>query len=244
MAKTKLIAEKSDIMAQAEAPEKLTSPSIDPDEVEKFSRMAAEWWDPDSKFKPLHKFNPARLAYIRDALISHFDLAAGDTPLKGLKLLDIGCGGGLIAEPMARLGASVTAVDAAAEQLLEDGGAQFDVVLNLEVVEHVADPDQFLKDCARLLKPGGLMIVGSINRTSKAFVFAIFGAEWVMRWLPHGTHRFEKLVKPSEVRRALSDEGLTVSPAVGVSYNPLKDGFEITGDDSVNYLMPAVKPSA
>jgi len=128
--------------------------------------------------------------------------------------------------------------------LLEDGGAQFDVVLNLEVVEHVADPDQFLKDCARLLKPGGLMIVGSINRTSKAFVFAIFGAEWVMRWLPHGTHRFEKLVKPSEVRRALSDEGLTVSPAVGVSYNPLKDGFEITGDDSVNYLMPAVKPSA
>jgi 2-polyprenyl-6-hydroxyphenyl methylase/3-demethylubiquinone-9 3-methyltransferase len=252
-------------MAHAEAPEKLTSPSIDPDEVEKFSRMAAEWWDPESKFKPLHKFNPARIGYIRDALISHFNLEAGAEPLKGLKLLDIGCGGGLIAEPMARLGASVTAVDAAepniktakvhaeeqglkidyrhgtAEQLLAEGAEQFDVVLNLEVVEHVADPDAFLRDCAKLLKPGGLMIVATINRTSKAFVFAIFGAEWVMRWLPRGTHRFDKLIKPEEVRSALSAEGLDVKTPVGVSYNPLKDEFEITGDASVNYMMVAAK---
>lgn len=252
-------------MAHAEAPEKLTSPSIDPDEVEKFSRMAAEWWDPDSKFKPLHKFNPARIAYIRDALISHFDREAGPEPLKGLKLLDIGCGGGLIAEPMARLGASVTAVDAAepniktakvhageqglnidyrhgtAEQLLAGGDQSFDVVLNLEVVEHVANPEDFLRDCSKLLKPGGIMIVATINRTSKAFVFAIFGAEWVMRWLPRGTHRFDKLIKPEEIRRALSAEGVDVQSPVGVSYNPLKDEFEITGDASVNYMMAGVK---
>lgn len=252
-------------MAHADAPEKLSRPSVDPEEIEKFSRMAAEWWDPDSKFKPLHKFNPARLTYIRDAMLEHFGREPGDKPLSGLKLLDIGCGGGLIAEPMARLGAGVTAVDAAeaniktatvhaeeqgleidyrhgtAEQLLEEGDAQFDVVLNLEVVEHVANPDQFLKDCAKLLKPGGIMVVGSINRTSKAFVFAIFGAEWVMRWLPRGTHRFEKLIKPDEVRAALSSEGMDVRPANGVSYNPLQDEFEITSDASVNYLMVATK---
>ncbi len=252
-------------MAHAEAPEKLTSPSIDPDEVEKFSRMAAEWWDPESKFKPLHKFNPARIAYIRDTLVSHFGLKAGPEPLKGLELLDIGCGGGLIAEPMARLGARVTAVDAAepniktakvhageqglkidyrhgtAEQLLAEGAEQFDAVLNLEVVEHVAHPDVFLRDCAKLLKPGGIMIVATINRTSKAFVFAIFGAEWVMRWLPHGTHRFDKLIRPEEIRAALTAEGLEVRSPAGVSYNPLKDEFEITGDASVNYMMAAVK---
>jgi len=252
-------------MADAEAPEKLSSPSIDPDEVEKFSRMAAEWWDPDSKFKPLHKFNPARIGYIRDALIAHFDLEPGSEPLKGLKLLDVGCGGGLISEPMARLGAGVTAVDAAepniktakvhaeeqgltidyrhgtAEQLLEEGEAQFDVVLNLEVVEHVATPDQFLRDSAKLLKPGGMMIVGTINRTSKAFVLAIFGAEWVMRWLPHGTHRFDKLIKPSEIRAALDGEGLELQVPVGVTYNPMQDEFSITSDASVNYMMTAVK---
>lgn len=252
-------------MAHADAPEKLTSPSIDPDEVEKFSRMAAEWWDPESKFKPLHKFNPARIGYIRDTLINHFGLKAGVEPLKGLKLLDIGCGGGLIAEPMARLGAIVTAVDAAepniktakvhaeeqglkidyrhgtAEQLLAGGAEQFDVVLNLEVVEHVANPDDFLRDCAKLLKPGGLMIVGTINRTSKAFVFAIFGAEWVMRWLPRGTHRFDKLIKPEDIRRALTGEDLEVRSPVGVTYNPLKDAFDITSDASVNYMMAVVK---
>ena len=168
-------------MAQAAAPERLSTPSIDPAEIEKFSRMAADWWDPDSKFAPLHKFNPARLTYIRDTLAAHFK-TTGSEPLKGLSLLDIGCGGGLVSEPMARLGAAVTGVDAAeaniktalvhagecgleidyrhgtAEQLLETGGpGRFDVVLNLEVVEHVAEPDAFLKDCARLVKPDGMI---------------------------------------------------------------------------------------
>ncbi|MEQ8405912.1 MAG: bifunctional 2-polyprenyl-6-hydroxyphenol methylase/3-demethylubiquinol 3-O-methyltransferase UbiG [Oceanicaulis sp.] len=253
-------------MAQAAAPERLSTPSIDPAEVEKFSRMAADWWDPDSKFAPLHKFNPARLTYIRETLSAHFK-TEGPEPLKGLKLLDIGCGGGLVSEPMARLGAQVTGVDAAeaniktalvhaeecgldidyrhgtAEQLLEQGGpAQFDVVLNLEVVEHVADPESFLRNCAKMVKPGGMMIVGTINRTGRAFVTAIFGAEYVMGWLPRGTHQFEKLVRPDEVRDALEAESLSVRQPVGVSYNPLKDRFFISGDAGVNYLMASEKP--
>lgn len=252
-------------MAAHAAPDKLSSPSIDPEEVAKFSAMAAEWWDPDSKFKPLHKFNPARLTFIRDKILAHFGREGGEKPLSGLRILDIGCGGGLIAEPMARLGADVTGVDAAeaniktamvhaeehglaidyrhgtAEQLIEAGEPLFDVVLNLEVVEHVADPDAFLADCARLVKPGGLMIVGSINRTPKAFALAIFGAEWVMGWLPRGTHRFSKLVKPEEVTRVLRDTGFETGEAVGVSYNPLNDQFSITHDASVNYLLSAAK---
>jgi 2-polyprenyl-6-hydroxyphenyl methylase/3-demethylubiquinone-9 3-methyltransferase len=254
-------------MAQAAAPDRLEAPSIDPDEVEKFSRIAGEWWDPDSKFAPLHKFNPARLTWIREQLCAHFG-RLGATPLEGLKLLDIGCGGGLVSEPMARLGANVTGVDAAqaniktamvhaeetglsidyrwgvAEQLLEQGGpGQFDVVLNLEVVEHVADPEAFLRDCARLVKPGGMMIVGTINRTARAFATAIFGAEYVLGWLPRGTHRFDKLVRPDEARAALEAEGLEVRTPAGVSYNPLKDRFFISGDAGVNYLMAAVKPA-
>ena len=252
-------------MATAAAPDTLSIPSIDPEEVAKFSAMAADWWDPSSKFAPLHKFNPARLTYIRDTLCGHFG-RSGATPLEGLSLLDIGCGGGLVSEPMARLGASVTAVDAAeaniktalvhaeengltidyrhgtAEQLLDqDGPEQFDVVLNLEVVEHVADPDSFLRNCAKMVKPGGMMIVGTINRTPRAFLTAIFGAEYVMGWLPRGTHRFDKLVRPEEVNAALSGENLTPRAPVGVSYNPLKDRFFISGDAGVNYLLPAEK---
>ncbi|MCW5723401.1 MAG: bifunctional 2-polyprenyl-6-hydroxyphenol methylase/3-demethylubiquinol 3-O-methyltransferase UbiG [Maricaulaceae bacterium] len=254
-------------MAQAAAPDTLSQPSVDPEEVEKFSRMAAEWWDPDSKFKPLHKFNPARLSYIRDAAVGHFGLdAKADKPLKGLRLLDIGCGGGLASEPMARLGAAVTGVDAAeaniktamvhareqnlaidyrcgtAEQLLAAGEQAFDIVLNLEVVEHVADPAEFLKTCAALTRPGGLMVVGSINRTPKAFALAIVGAEWVLRWLPRGTHRFRKLVKPQEVSAALAQAGMTAEAPAGVVYNPLRDAFALSGDASVNYLMLARKP--
>ncbi len=253
-------------MAASAAPDTLSRPSIDSEEVEKFSKMAADWWDPDSKFAPLHKYNPARLTYIRDMLAAHFG-RDGAEPLAGLKLLDIGCGGGLVSEPMARLGAAVTGVDAAeaniktamvhaqengleidyrcgtAEQLLEaDGPEQFDVVLNLEVVEHVADPHAFLRDCAKLVKPGGVMIVGTINRTGRAFVTAIFGAEYVLGWLPKGTHRFDKLVKPEEIKSAVKAEGFTPRDPVGVSYNPLKDRFFISGDAGVNYLMTTVKP--
>ncbi|MHA6287408.1 bifunctional 2-polyprenyl-6-hydroxyphenol methylase/3-demethylubiquinol 3-O-methyltransferase UbiG [Maricaulis sp. CAU 1757] len=252
-------------MAEPSGPQTLSRPSIDPEEVEKFSRIAAEWWDPDSKFKPLHKFNPVRLGFIRDTLCSHFG-RSGDRPLEGLRLLDIGCGGGLVAEPMARLGAQVTGVDAAeaniktasvharengldidyrhgvAEQLLEADEARFDVVLNLEVVEHVANPHTFLVDCAQLLRPGGIMICATINRTPQAFAVAIIGAEWVLGWLPRGTHRFHKLVKPQQIRQGLVEGGLDVQDPVGVSYNPLDDQFSLSSDSSVNYMMVATKP--
>jgi len=253
-------------MATATAPDTLTRPSVDPEEVEKFSRMAADWWDPDSKFKPLHKFNPVRLGFIRDTICEHFGLS-GATPFEGLRILDIGCGGGLVCEPMARLGAQVTGVDAAeanvktasvhaeeqglkidyrhgvAEQLLEAGEPPFDVVLNLEVMEHVADPHAFLVDCTRLVKPGGLMICATINRTPKAFAMAIVGAEWIMGWLPRGTHRFAKLVKPAEIRAALREGGMEMREPVGVLYNPLNDQFSLGEDIAVNYMAVAQKPS-
>ena len=253
-------------MATASAPETLTRPSVDPAEVEKFSRIAAEWWDPESKFKPLHKFNPVRLGYIRDAICKHFG-RSGERPLEGLRILDIGCGGGLVCEPMARLGATIVGVDAAeanvktasvhaaeqgldidyrhgvAEQLLEAGEPPFDVVLNLEVMEHVANPHTFLVDCAHLVKPGGLMICATINRTPKAFALAIVGAEWVMGWLPRGTHRFGKLVKPGEIRAALREGGMTLGEPVGVTYNPLTDQFSLGADTSVNYMAVAEKPA-
>lgn len=252
-------------MGNQAAPDTLNRPSIDPEEVEKFSRIAAEWWDPDSKFKPLHKFNPVRLEFIRDTINLHFN-RSGDTPFAGLRVLDIGCGGGLVSEPMARLGADMVSVDAAeaniktasvhaqevgleidyrhgvAEQLLE-AGERFDVVLNLEVMEHVANPHTFLIDCAHLVKPGGLMICATINRTPKAFALAIVGAEWIMGWLPRGTHRFGKLVRPSEIRTALSQGDMETEPPVGVTYNPINDQFSLGSDVSVNYMMVARKPA-
>lgn len=241
-------------------------PSIDPSEVEKFSQMASEWWDPKGKFRPLHKFNPVRLGFIRDTLVDHFGLdRKARKPLEGLRLLDIGCGGGLVSEPMARLGASVTGVDAsekniktasvhaqeagldidfragAVEGLIEAGEPPFDVVLNLEVVEHVADAGAFLEATARLVKPGGLMIVATINRTQKANLLALIGAERILRWLPPGTHEFDKLVKPAEVREAVSRAGLTPGEAKGVSYNPLFDSWKISTDTDVNYMMVCVR---
>ena len=242
-------------------------PSIDADEVAKFSAMAAEWWDPKGKFKPLHKFNPVRLGFIRDTAVAHFALdAQSRTPLKGLRLLDIGCGGGLVSEPMARLGASVVGVDASeaniktalthareggvnvdfrvgtAEGLLDSGEPLFDVVLNLEVVEHVADARQFLIDTASLVRPGGLMIVATLNRTAKAFALSIVGAGYILRWLPPGTHEFEKFVKPGEVESALKAAGLVTRKAQGVSFNPLADVWRLSNDDKVNYLMVATRP--
>lgn len=240
--------------------------SIDPAEVEKFSKIAAEWWDPFGKFKPLHKFNPARLAYIRDALTTHFGRDRRDRrPLEGLRLLDVGCGGGLVAEPMRRLGAVVTGIDASerniktaivharssgleidyrvatVEALAAADEKPFDVILNLEVVEHVADPTYFLKTSASLVAPGGIMVVATINRTLKAFALAKVGAEYILGWLPRGTHDPAKFLKPAEVSAALSASGLSVTAAAGVAYNPLLDVWKVVENTDVNFMVTAVK---
>jgi len=240
--------------------------TVDPAELEKFAAIADEWWDPFGKFKPLHKFNPVRLAYIRDGVCAHFGRdRRAKKPLEGLRLLDIGCGGGLVAEPMYRLGADVTAIDAAernvktaiahaeplgldidyrcttVESLTEQNEAPFDIILNLEVVEHVADVGLFLEHSASLLKPGGLMMVATINRTLKALALAKVGAEYVLRWLPAGTHDPRKFVKPEEAKAALARAGAAVTAEAGVTYNPLMDIWRIGEDTSVNYMLTAVK---
>ncbi|MEO0465930.1 MAG: bifunctional 2-polyprenyl-6-hydroxyphenol methylase/3-demethylubiquinol 3-O-methyltransferase UbiG [Pseudomonadota bacterium] len=243
-------------------PQKPHRPSIDPDEVAKFTAMAADWWNPKGKFRPLHKFNPVRLGFIRDTAEAHFDLdSTARKPLEGKTLLDIGCGGGLVSEPMARLGAAVTGIDAAeaniktalthaeqsgvdldyragtAEGLIEADEGPYDIVLNLEVVEHVANPEQFLRDTASLVAPGGLMIVATLNRTPKAWALAIVGAEYVLGWLPRGTHEFEKFLKPGEVSAPMRAAGLDLRPPQGVSYNPLADAWRLSGDTGVNYMV-------
>lgn len=245
------------------------TPSIDPDEVAKFSAMAADWWNPDGKFKPLHRFNPTRLKFIRETAERHFGIPQGELrPLNGLRLLDIGCGGGLVSEPMARLGAAVTGVDASeaniktaithasqqglnidyragsAEGLLAAGEAPFDIVLNMEVVEHVADPSQFLMDTARLVKPGGLMIVATLNKTAKALATAVIGAEYILRWLPRGTHDWSKFLAPEDVIRPLESAGLETDIPVGVSYHPLSGAWKLSEDTSVNYMVVARRPAA
>jgi 2-polyprenyl-6-hydroxyphenyl methylase/3-demethylubiquinone-9 3-methyltransferase len=244
--------------------------SIDPAEVAKFAAMAEAWWDPRGKFRPLHKFNPVRLGFIRDTVCAHFGRdAAAKRPLEGLRLLDIGCGGGLLCEPMTRLGASVTGVDATepniktamthaagvglsidyrvgtAEGLVASGEELFDVVLNMEVVEHVADPAAFLRTCASLLKPGGIMIVATLNRTAKAFALAVVGAEHVLRWLPVGTHDWAKFVRPEEIKAALGGvDGLALKGPIGVSYNPLMDQWSLGSDSAVNYMMVVERDKA
>jgi 2-polyprenyl-6-hydroxyphenyl methylase / 3-demethylubiquinone-9 3-methyltransferase len=247
-------------------PAGLGKTTIDPAEIEKFSAIADEWWDPFGKFKPLHKFNPVRLAYIRDSVCMHFGRdRRAKKPLEGLRLLDIGCGGGLVAEPMRRLGAQVIAIDAAerniktamthaeplgldidyrnttVEALIESQEPLFDIVLNLEVVEHVADVNHFLETAAALVNPDGMMILATINRTLKALALAKIGAEYVLRWLPAGTHDPRKFVKPEEVKAALSRAGLTVTAQTGVSYNPLMDIWRISDDTDVNYMLTAIR---
>ncbi len=240
--------------------------SIDPAEVERFSKIAAEWWDPRGKFAPLHKFNPTRLSFIRDQALHRFARdPKARRPFEGLRLLDIGCGGGLLSEPMSRLGFEVVGVDASernigtasahaaqvdvqvdyrcstAEDLLA-AGERFDLILNMEVIEHVADPGQFLRDCAAMLatptqRPGGLMIVATLNRTLKAFALAKVGAEYVLRWLPAGTHDWNKFLKPEELRGFLADQPLTVDGPFGVVFDPLSGRWSQSHDADVNYMM-------
>ena len=238
-------------------------PSIDAAEVARFTAMADEWWDPTGKFAPLHKFNPVRLGFIREQALARFGRdGRARAPFEGLRLLDIGCGGGLLCEPMHRLGFSVTGVDAGvenidaaavhaaaqgleidyrattAEALLAEGAGPFDLILNMEVVEHVADPAAYLRTCAKLLAPGGLMIVATLNRTLKALALAKVGAEYVLRWLPRGTHDWKKFLAPDEVRGFLAGEpALAVEGPFGVSFNPLTGRWSQSHDTDVNYMM-------
>ncbi len=233
--------------------------TIDPTEVEKFSKMAAEWWNPKGKFGVLHVFNPVRLAYIKEQACARFGRDPFDPkPFKGLRFLDIGCGGGLLTEPMARLGADIVGVDPsakniktaqvhAAEQELEIdyrcataedlAGGQFDVILNMEVIEHVSDPRNFTKICSAMLKPEGLMFVATISRTLKSFGFAIIGAEYVLGWLPKGTHHWEKFIKPEELKTWLAENGVTIKGETGVTYHPLANGWKRSRDMDVNYML-------
>ncbi|ESR24083.1 bifunctional 2-polyprenyl-6-hydroxyphenol methylase/3-demethylubiquinol 3-O-methyltransferase UbiG [Lutibaculum baratangense] len=238
--------------------------SVDAREVEHFARLAEEWWDPNGKFRPIHKFNPVRLDYIRDHSVRHFGRDARRIrSLDGLSIVDIGCGGGLLSEPLARLGAEVTGVDpsetnvataalhaeeagvevtyrATTAEALAAEGARFDVVVLMEVVEHVSDVPGFLAACAGLVKPGGLLFAATINRTAKAFAMAIVGAEYVLGWLPRGTHTYSKLVRPEELARELELSGLTVTDRSGVVYNPLADAWHLSSRDlDVNYMLVA-----
>ena len=242
--------------------------TIDPGEIEKFQAMAAEWWDPNGKFKPLHMLNPTRLDYIIDQIAAEFGRdPRAEAPFAGLRILDIGCGGGLLCEPMARLGAEVVGADAAernipvaqlhAEQsgveidyrhttaeALAAAGEQFDVVLNMEVVEHVPDPLVYLTACQKLLKPGGLMTCSTINRNPKSYAMAIIGAEHVMRWLPKGTHEWSKFITPDELFELLRQAGLEPVDRKGFVFNPLTWSWSLSDRDlSVNYVTASVKPA-
>ncbi len=242
--------------------------TVDPAEIEKFQAMAAEWWNPNGKFKPLHMLNPCRLDYICAQVAAEFgrDLT-GTLPFKGLRILDIGCGGGLLSEPMARLGAEVMGADAAERNIpvaqvhaaesgleidyrhttaeaLAEAGEQFDAVLNMEVVEHVADPLAYLTACQKLLKPGGLMVCSTINRNPKSFMMAIVGAEFVMRWLPKGTHDWSKFITPDELFDLLKSCGLEPVDRKGFVFNPIQWSWSLSERDlSVNYVTTSVKPA-
>jgi 2-polyprenyl-6-hydroxyphenyl methylase / 3-demethylubiquinone-9 3-methyltransferase len=240
-------------------------PSLDPAEVEKFSKMAAEWWNPKGKFGVLHVFNPVRLDYIKEQVCARLGLDPYlREPFKGLRFLDIGCGGGLLCEPMARLGASVVGVDPSEKNIktatvhslemeldidyrvglaedLEAAGERFDVILNMEVIEHVANPAAFTQSCCTMLKPGGLMFVATLNRTAKSFALAIVGAEYVLRWLPRGTHQWEKFITPEELKGWLSDSGVPVKAESGVTYHPLANEWRRSNDMGVNYMVVAEK---
>jgi 2-polyprenyl-6-hydroxyphenyl methylase / 3-demethylubiquinone-9 3-methyltransferase len=239
--------------------------TVDDAEVERFSAMAAEWWDPRGKMAPLHKFNPVRIGYIRDRAAARFgrDAKRLDS-MKGLRVLDIGCGGGILCEPLARLGAEMVGVDPSGANIraaqahageselaidyrcttaedLAERGEQFDLVLAMEVVEHVTDVPLFVASCASMVKPGGLMIAATLNRTLKSFALAIVGAEYILRWLPVGTHRWDKFVTPNELEIAMEQGGLHVTHEQGVIYNLLADRWQLSSDTDVNYMLTAEK---
>jgi 2-polyprenyl-6-hydroxyphenyl methylase / 3-demethylubiquinone-9 3-methyltransferase len=243
------------------------SPSIDAEEVERFAALADSWWDPKGSMAPLHRLNPARLGFLRQTLAGHFGgNSLSLTPFDGLRILDIGCGGGLIAEPMARLGAAVTGIDAAEANIavarahardadlgidyrlasaeeLAAAGERFDAVLALEVVEHVADLDVFLKAAATLVRPGGAFIASTLNRTPKSLLFAIVGAEYVMGWLPRGTHRWDRFLRPSELAAGLRKHGLQVREIRGLGYDLLAGEWRLRRDLDVNYFAFAARPA-
>jgi len=244
-----------------------SSETLDAEEIERFARLASEWWDPRGKFRALHKIGPARLGFLRDEMLRHFARKQGGMrPLKGLRVLDVGCGGGIISEPLARLGAEVTGLDPAVENVeaarrhaagqglaidyrtgrVEDLAAEgqiFDAVVCLEVVEHVPDAGAFLACCASLVRPGGLMLLSTLNRTLKAYLLAIIGGEYVLRWLPVGTHQWDRFITPDELARHLRAAGLAAPKVEGLVYNPLADAWSLGADTDVNYLASAAKPA-
>ena len=237
--------------------------TINKKEIEKFSKIAEEWWNPEGKFKPLHKFNPIRISYLKENIIKTFKLENKKTPLKDLKILDIGCGGGLLSEPMCRLGAKVTGIDASDKNInvaklhskknnlkidyfcsspekfkIKD---KFDVILNMEIVEHVEDVSLFLKSCTELLKKNGIMFVATLNKTLKSYIFAIVGAEYILRWLPIGTHEWEKFVKPDELTSILEKNKLKLDRIDGMNFNILTNEWSVGKDKSVNYIAKFIK---
>lgn len=246
----------------------MTATTINDVEIAKFTAMAEEWWNPNGKFKPIHKFNPVRLQYIRQHLLTHFGRDGTEMrPFTGLRILDVGCGGGLLCEPLARLGAEVTGIDAAerniaiarihAEQsgldidyqtttseALAAAGQSFDIVLNMEVVEHVDNVPLYMKSCADLVRPGGLMLTATINRTLRARALAVFAAERVLRWLPVGTHDWNKFLTPDEITALIRRNGLKVTAETGVVYHPLADEWRQSPDMGINYMVMAARPAA
>lgn len=246
----------------------MSQSTINDAEIAKFTAMAEEWWDPKGKFKPLHKFNPVRLAYIRDQLIAHFGRNGSVMrPLEGLRIVDIGCGGGLLCEPLTRLGATVTGVDAAERNIaiakihaeksglsidyrvttseaLVAAGESYDVVLNMEVVEHVDNVPLYMKSCADLVAPGGLMFTATLNRTARAFALAVVGAEYVLGWLPKGTHDWKKFLTPDEIRSLITRNGLKVTGEKGVVFHPIADEWRLSSDMGINYMVLAERSAA
>ena len=237
--------------------------TINKKEIEKFSKIAEEWWDPQGKFKPLHNFNPLRISYLKENIIRSFNLQKKDKILSGIKILDIGCGGGLLCEPMSRLGADVYGMDASEKNIkvakihAKKSGLnikyfcsspekfksdlKFDVILNMEIIEHVEDVDFFLKSCSKFLKNNGIMFVATLNKTLKSYLFAIIGAEYILKWLPIGTHEWEKFVKPEELINITKKYNLTLNDLKGVKLNFLTNNWELSTDKSVNYIAKFVK---